>query len=71
MSSITFQNDAVITSRPTVIPNRAQTVARVDRDGSPMMHEDDTAALRTVSAIIFAVVVFGTLAMLATVLLCL
>lgn len=71
MSSITLQNDAAITPRTAAIPSRAQTIVRVERYEWPSMHEDDATALRTVSAIIFAVVALGALGMFATVLLCL
>lgn len=70
MSSITFQNDVESSAAPT--PNRRNMPVHTERNhDAPTMHEDDAAALRIVSSIIFAVVALATLAMIGTVLICL
>ncbi|MCE9606386.1 MAG: hypothetical protein K8U03_15935 [Planctomycetia bacterium] len=70
MSSITFHGDATVAPIPATVKRPAATLKTASWRDGPEMHEDDALALRIVSAIIFAAVALGTLAMLGTVLIC-
>ena len=70
MATVTYSTDAAFAA-PLPMPAKTPTVKfETVKRPSSAMHADDATALRLVSAIIFTVVALGTLAMLATVLLC-
>lgn len=71
MASIIFEKEASFVSVARPNTARKESVAVAEAVAVSAMNEDDASALRTVSMIIFAVVALGTLAMFATVLVCL
>lgn len=69
MATVSYFNDS--TTVPQSLPVQSRPAAvHVETSAVSRMNEDDAAALRIVSAIIFAVVAAGTLLMLGTVLVC-
>jgi hypothetical protein len=69
MATVSYFNDS--TAAPTSLPVEPRPATlKVEASSVSRMNDDDAAALRIVSAIIFAVVAAGTLLMLGTVLVC-
>lgn len=73
MATVTYPNDVSFDS--AALPTKMRVKMPVDQFETVVrrtseMDDDDAVALRLVSAIIFTVVALGTLAMLATVLVC-
>ena len=69
MATVTYSNEATFAPVPLPVKVPAAKLETFTRHKSEM-HDDDAAALRIVSIIIFTSVALGTLAMLGTVLIC-